>query len=308
VPQLWAKGDEPKPTKTLTPTWTYVRSVLTGVTLLALGFVALLTLGSQLQNNRDQQVLYNQFREQLANAVAPVSALDIDGNAVQSGAPVALLKIPALGINAVVVEGTTSSDTMLGPGHRRDTVLPGQGGISVIMGRQAAFGGAFGQISTLSKGTRFTTTTGQGIATYVVSGVRYANDPAPPALQQGQGRLTLITGEGTKYLPDSVVRVDAMLDTTSFDGTDPQKVAFDTGPRIITAAALPESERPMGNDTSQVFFLVLWAQLFLIAVVAFTWARERWGKWQAWTVGVPILLAIGWAVSNQIAVLLPNLI
>ena len=44
----------------------YLRSVLTGVALLALGFVCLLVVGSPLQASRDQRVLYNQFREQLA--------------------------------------------------------------------------------------------------------------------------------------------------------------------------------------------------------------------------------------------------
>ena len=64
----------------------------------------------------------------------------------------------------------------------------------------------------------------------------------------------------------------------------------------------------MSGDSSQLFALVLWAQAFLIVVVAFTWLRERWGRWQAWTVGAPVLLAVGWALSNQIAALLPNLL
>ena len=61
-------------------------------------------------------------------------------------------------------------------------------------------------------------------------------------------------------------------------------------------------------DTSGAFALVLWSQVFLAAVLFFTWARARWGRWQAWTVGVPLLLAVGWAVSNQVAALLPNLL
>jgi hypothetical protein len=63
----------------------------------------------------------------------------------------------------------------------------------------------------------------------------------------------------------------------------------------------------MGIDTSQVFALVLWSQVFLVGIVAFTWARIRWGGWQAWTVGLPVLLVLGWAVTTQLALLLPNL-
>ena len=56
------------------------------------------------------------------------------------GEPVALLSIPRLGISQVVVEGTASGDTLAGPGHLRDTVLPGQVGTSVVYGRAATYG------------------------------------------------------------------------------------------------------------------------------------------------------------------------
>jgi len=52
---------------------------------------------------------------------------------------VALLSIPAIGISAmVVVEGTTPENLTLGPGHLRDTPLPGQAGISVIFGSSSS--------------------------------------------------------------------------------------------------------------------------------------------------------------------------
>ncbi len=311
MPRLWVRGDRaatPRRARPLSPTWLYLRSMLTAVTLLALGFVGMLTLGSQLQNGRDQQVLYNTFREELATAVAPVSAVTDEGTALASGAPIALLAIPALGLDAVVVEGTSSGDTMLGPGHRRDTVFPGQQGVSVIFGRQAAFGGAFAGIGGLTPGTEITTTTGQGTATYRVERVRRAGDPNPPELAAGAARLILVSAEGTDYLPDSVVRVDAALVSTSVDGVDVATTPFGAGDRVISAGQLPAAELPMGSDTSQVFSLVLWAEAFLVAVLAFTWARERWGRWQAWTVGVPVLVGVGWAVSNQISLLLPNLL
>ena len=52
-----------------------------------------------------------------------------------------MLDIPAIGIaNMVVVEGTSPENLTLGPGHLRDTPLPGQAGISVVFGRRATFG------------------------------------------------------------------------------------------------------------------------------------------------------------------------
>lgn len=290
------------------PMWAYVISVMTGVALLCLGFVALLVLGSPFQASRDQQVLYSDFRKSLAEGTAPVSALTFEGQPLALGAPVAVLAIPSLGKELVVVYGTASPQTMSGPGLRRDTVFPGQAGISIIQGRQSAFGGPFGSIGQLAPGSEITVTTGQGFAVFSVTDVRRAGDEQPPPPAEGSARLTLISAEGTPYLAESTVRVDATLVSTSADGTAVDKTAFPAGVRSATTATLPDSERPMAGDPSNAFALVLWAQLFLIAVVFVTWARERWGRWQAWTVGAPLLLATGWAVSDQVVAFLPNLL
>jgi sortase A len=65
------------------------------------------------------------------------------------GTPVALLEIPRLGLREVIVEGTSSDPMMSGPGHRRDTPLPGQVGTSVIAGWRATYGGPFRSIDQL---------------------------------------------------------------------------------------------------------------------------------------------------------------
>jgi LPXTG-site transpeptidase (sortase) family protein len=95
----------------------------------------------------------------------------------------AVLEIPALDLHEVVFEGTTSGVLQDGPGHRRDTVFPGQEGTSVIMGRQATYGGPFGRLDVLQPGEPFTITTGQGAHTYHVTGVRREGDPQPPPLR-----------------------------------------------------------------------------------------------------------------------------
>jgi hypothetical protein len=281
---------------------------MTGVALLCLGFVFLLVVGSPFQAARDQQVLYSDFRKSLAEGTAPVSAVTFEGQALALGSPVAVLALPSIGKEFVVVYGTASPQTMTGPGLRRDTVFPGQAGVSIIQGRQSAFGGPFGSIGQLQPGAEIKVTTGQGFSVYSVTGVRRAGDPQPPPLAAGAGRITLISAEGTAYLAESTIRVDAALVSTSADGTMVDKTAFPAGPRSATTLTLPEAERPMAGDTSNAFALVLWSQLFLAAVLFVTWARERWGRWQAWTVGAPLLLATGWVVADQVAAFLPNLL
>ncbi|MEN9751047.1 MAG: hypothetical protein RLZZ600_94, partial [Actinomycetota bacterium] len=135
-------------------------ALLAGVVILAI-FASFLGL-SQLANMRDQQSLRSDFRYTLANGTAPVSGLAQNQKLLTPGTPVALIQIPKLGVNAVVLEGTTSDVTVHGPGHRRDTVLPGQVGVSVIYGRQFSYGATFNGIGNLNEGDTITAVTGQG--------------------------------------------------------------------------------------------------------------------------------------------------
>ena len=72
------------------------------------------------------------------------------GLTVSASIPVAVLAIPKLGLTEVVFEGTEASVLKDGPGHMRSTPLPGQAGVSVIMGRSTMYGGPFGRIGTLA--------------------------------------------------------------------------------------------------------------------------------------------------------------
>ena len=275
-----------------------IASVLIIFSVLALGFLANLLIVSQLVHARDQEVLYSDFRSELANAVAPVGQTDVNGAILRPGAPVAVLEIPDIGMKEVVVEGTTSTVMQSGPGHKRDTVLPGQAGTSVIYGRQAAFGGPFGQLEILQPGMLVTATTGQGLAEYRVVEVRRPGDPLPPVLEPGQGRLTLVTALGPRFMPTDLLRVDAELVTP----------AQPAPARVITAASMDPAEQAMAGDPAGLVPLLLWLQLLLVVAVATVWLVIRWGRWQAWLVAAPIVFFAGIMASMSALRLLPNLL
>ena len=69
----------------------------------------------------------------------------------------------------------------------------------------------------------------------------------------------------------------------------------------------PPSDEALASDPTAWMPLVLWAQALVLAAIGLTWARLRWGARQAWLVGVPTLAALGLAVADQVARLLPNL-
>ncbi|MBU4213818.1 MAG: class E sortase [Actinobacteria bacterium] len=244
----------------------------------------LLTLGA-LTQGRAQNVLHSQLRGQLAAETAPLGT-------VAPGEPVALLRIPTLGLEQVVVEGTASSDLQSGPGHRRDTVLPGQKGVSVVYGKALTSGAPFRSITTLTEGDGIEVTTAQGVFTYRVDGVRRAGDPLPAATSGG--RLTLVTAEVSNLMPTGVVYVDATLSGTPVTGAG-------------RVSAIPDSEKPLAIDTSDLPMLVVALGALLAGVLGITMLRGRVPAAVLWTLATPVVLASLWLTAAQLSHLLPNL-
>lgn len=265
---------------------------LCGGLLLHIGLV------SQLRHDREQSLAYEQLRYDFAWATTTVAQYDYNMVLNEPGTPLALLEIPSLAVREVVLESTTSEILQSGPGHRRDTVLPGQSGTSVIMGRQATYGGPFGEIHNLQVGAQIVVTTGQGQNIFLVTGVRRAGDPQPPPLQGNEARLTLVTGDGPIYLPTGVLRVDAELATA----------VQPTPAKALRGKDLEATENAMAGDPSAWFPLVLWLQALILVVGLVTWARLSWGKHQAWIVGLPLITVLGVTVANYVSMLLPNLL
>lgn len=282
----------------LTPVQVFVRGMLVSVSVLILVFLGNLLLVSHITHFASQQELRDTYRAQLAAGTVPVSEGDFEDHLLADGAPVAMLSIPQLGVDEVVSEGTTSGTLMQGPGHRRDTVLPGQAGVSVIMGRTAAFGGPFGSIQTLQPGEKFTVRTGQGEQTFEVLGVRYAGDPTPPAPVRGESRLILMAARGAPYLPTGVVYVDAK---STGD-------ALAAGARQTTSMGLPPQAKAMATDMTTVWALVFALQFLVVAEFLAVWAHRRVGWQKTWIVFTPVLLLASVFVSDQLIRLLPNLL
>jgi sortase A len=274
------------------------RNSLAVLSVLILGLVINIFVLGNLQHSASQQQLTNTFRVQLSDATAPVSEGDFEKVLLADGVPVALIDIPSIGVHEVIVEGTSSSVLKAGPGHRRDTVLPGQAGVSVIMGRAAAYGGPFSRLQELKPGDPFSVITGQGKQTFEVMGLRYAGDPSPAAMTAGSSRIILETARGPAFVPTGVVRVDAQLTST----------VQPSGQRQTTFATLAAADRELATDTRTIWALVFALQFLILIEVALVWAYVRMGLQRTWVVFVPLFLLAGLLVADQVTSLLPNLL
>ena len=291
-----ARSPRPRPTPRQARWWIGVAWMILSVLLL--GFVAHVTLFGALQHSRSQAIGYDELRVALAKAEAPLGQLGVDETLVAPGTPFALLAIPRLGLTEVIRQGTSSAQLREGVGHRRDTVMPGQKGTSILFGRQSAYGGPFGGLSALVPGDRISVQTGQGTFDFTVFGIRRPGDPLPVILAAGQGRIELVTADGPALSPVGVLYIDASLDG---DAADTPAVQF-------TDKALNPGEGVMETDPNGWLPLLFSLQWLVAAAVIARWLTTAWGRWQAWIIAGPVLLVLGATTADCAMALLPNLI
>jgi sortase A len=278
-----------------------IRSAGVALTLLALvilGFVGYLYVLSGVQEARAQTTLYARLQSELANAVAPTGPVIPGQPAVPPtlgavpGDPVAVLNIPAIGIShMVIVEGTSPENLTLGPGHLRDTPLPGQAGVSVVFGRRATFGAPFGNVPLLRKGDLITTTTSQGQARYQVINVSTSSKPVP--FSEIPNQILLVTSD-SRIAPAHYVEVEAKLLGSPF-------------PESGYLPSIGSSEVALGRDSFALISAMAWAIALAAAAVLGSLAAGRWARWPAWMVTIPVILAILWNLYESLSALLPNL-
>jgi len=250
-------------------------------------FTAYVFVGSTLAQHRAQDVSYRQLRKDLALAQVPVSG------AIPLGTPIGVLSIPKLGLTQVVEEGSGSQQTIDGPGLRSDSVLPGQAGVSVVVGRRTAAGAPFLHLGRLAPGDTISVATGQGTWTYVVDLVRRSDEATQ--IKQADARLTLVTAD-PPVLDTRTIQVSAVLDGKAL----PAATGAAAG---VTASRAEQAGAGQGDN---VLGLLLWVQALLVAAAAATWAAVRLQKRAVWIGAVPLLLVLMWNVSEQLTLHLPN--
>lgn len=163
---------------------------LFGKLLISVGFGVLLFVGWTLWGTgiytaRQQDILSDQFA-----AAAPITPDASDGEAGPPadfapgpGKGVFRLRIPAIDVDQIVVEGVGTEDLRKGPGHfpscRRgferplctdlDEVWPGEEGRAIVSGHRTTYGAPFYYLDRLKPGDEIITETQWGDFTYEVT-------------------------------------------------------------------------------------------------------------------------------------------
>jgi sortase A len=132
--------------------------------MLILGAVGL--LGYPFYTNLYQDYLQGKLRHQLAS---PTIRQQYRSHSIAVGDSLTRLKIPAIGVDVVVVEGTTASALRAGAGHYPETPLPCDLGNVGIAGHRTTYGKPFNQIDRLKPGDTIILGTQIGTCTYQVA-------------------------------------------------------------------------------------------------------------------------------------------
>jgi sortase A len=149
-------------------------------------FVAYELWVTDLFNRHTQGQLADQLSDTWSHGEDPLSpTVDEPGVKVRDlpiGRGIALIRIPALGLDyvRVVVEGTAEASLAEGPGHYVGTALPGQIGNFAIAGHRVGKGSPFLDLDRLRTGDAIVIETKTTYYVYRVLGDRRTGNPAIP--------------------------------------------------------------------------------------------------------------------------------
>jgi len=99
-------------------------------------------------------------------AAADAFALEVSG---RTRAPLGRIVIPSIGVDVIMLEGTSKSDLKEGPGHWEETPFPGQGGNFVVSGHRTTYGAPFFKLDDVKVGDEIQLIMPYVVARYVVT-------------------------------------------------------------------------------------------------------------------------------------------
>ena len=288
--------------------------------VLILLFVVYQLWGTGLREAQAQNSLENEFEERVGSVdEEPAPAPDDPVEAPAPTAPpppppaegdaVAQLRIPAIGVDKIVVEGVEVGDLKRGPGHYPDSPMPGQPGNAAIAGHRTTYGAPFNRIDELEQGDEILVTTAQGAFRYEVEQQLIVNPDEVEVLDDfGDNRLTL-TACHPKYSARQRIIVVASLSgeaaaapaTTPGDG-DPGN---DSGIGDEDEDNGQTIDAGLGGERASA-----WPAIMLGVACALIWVAawllgKLWRTWPAYLIGLPIFLVVLFFFFENFSRLLP---
>jgi LPXTG-site transpeptidase (sortase) family protein len=261
-----------------------VRRFAIVIFVLAFGSMMFNQILGPLVHDRAATALEQRLASDLVNGVAPVS------NPIAVGVPIGLIEVPNRDVRAVVIEGSKAEQLAQASGHLIGSALPGQSGVSAILGRSQTYGAEFKNLDRLIVGDEVVVTTGQGVHTYEVidATVRSARDTAA---FQGEGHMLILA-----TVVDSSDRLVVRATLTS--------PVFPAGQATDHQTTL--DELGLAGDSSSWSDLALWMLIAALLAAGFPIIVNQVGRRVGWLVVTPIAMWVALEVWTAISLMSPS--
>jgi sortase A len=321
--------------------------VLIGAGVVVLLFVAYQLWGTGFREAASQRSLRAQFERQVSTPPTPPSssvdapaAADATVEGAPAGAttstrpppdphavpapppadpgdPVAVLRIPKLDLDKVVVEGTDVASLRKGPGHQPGTATLGQPGNAVIAGHRTTYGAPFYRLDELEPGDAIVVEVAAGELRYTVTGSQVVEPTDLWILDPtADDRLTLFTCT-PRYSAAQRLVVTASLDgPPPVAAADPPVAAADSA-AAATATPPPapadpprQSQEPppaeLAAATGSPTAAATWAGV-TASIAGIVWLLgRRYRRLLAYPLGTPPVAAALFITFEHVAALLPS--
>src|SRR5579859_469222 len=180
--------------------------------LIVIGVALLGYVGSQYWGMyRSQQRLEAEWERQAATANAPGQAV------IPPEQMLTRVVVPKIGLDAIVVEGASRKELSEGPGHMKETAMPGETGNAVITAHRDTF---FRHIYELVKGDHIQVRRAGRVFTYEVTGKKIVMPEDVSVIRQTPDpQLTLITCYPVYYIgpaPKRLVVSSKLIDSSQY--------------------------------------------------------------------------------------------
>ena len=312
--------------------WTFITA---GVLIVL--FVVYQLWGTSIQEASFQHDLRGQFSAQLSSTTTgsvsttttpdtTVSATTVPGTVPAStstvpvvpappdvprldGQPVARIEIPKIGVDKIVVAGTSVEDLKKGPGLYVGTPLPGHLGNTSIAGHRTTFGAPFYRVNELAPGDTIRITTVQGVFVYKVTTQLIVEPTNVGVIAPTTDAQLTLTSCNPRYSAKQRIVIKARLD----DAVSPP-ITVPIGPPPTTTP--PTTQPGSGGSTTTVSDTTTIVDATTIAdpstvgpggqlqADAFTegWFSDAaaWPQVLAWALGLAVIVMATWRLGRQV--------
>jgi sortase A len=254
-----------------------------GRSLITVGLLILLFVAYQLPTTPDTVA-------PTTTTTVPLLAPEIP----EEGKPVAIIRIPKIGVDEVVIEGTTVADLRIGPGHYVETPLPGQVGNAGIAGHRTTYGAPFGDLDQLTTGDEITVQT-------LTGNWRYELMEEPFEVTPDKVEVLL-----PRFEKNPTTGVDEPMTTLTLTTCHPR---YSAAKRLIVVAKLAPAQEPLPAPpqpprAERITFgltgeresrtpTVIWGIVTAVVGLLWWWWFHRHPRWTTWFTGlVPFAIAL----------------